>query len=252
MSSNIYEEPNLNTIATYSKVVQKDGEERLDRMVDIYESADAFTDHRVDASTRDTGVRTQSLPAAQRNPFRFATLILALLCVLLLLGMIFVFQLYLSAVLRTDQVIKEAERKASRECHSGDEEGQTEDDASGWKKYQCHCYYTSTEVKTWAESKKDCERRGADLVIINNQEKQTFVSDLNRRGDSWIGLKSEGLKDWSFQWSWVDGATLTFTNWKKGVSLIPVNDTQVYIDLQGKWNHASSGAKHWICERLIN
>ncbi|XP_023131094.1 C-type lectin domain family 4 member A-like [Amphiprion ocellaris] len=246
MSSNIYEVPNVTTSVRYSKGVGKDRGERLERVVDIYESTDAFIDHQVDTSARDGGAHTQNhLPAVQRYPFRAATLCLALLCFLLFLGMTFLSHFYFTLVLKNNQLIKDAELTVNSEC-------ETDDNDSRWRRFKCHCYYTSTEMKTWAESREDCRKRRADLVVINNEMEQKYIHDLNKHGDSWIGLEGVTGSDWKWKWQWVDSSPLTgFTAWNKDVKLIPVDETKVYIDLQGKWNVASSGAKYWICERQI-
>lgn len=43
---------------------------------------------------------------------------------------------------------------------------------AGWVRFQSSLYFFSTEEKNWYESRLDCEQKGADLVIINNQEEQ--------------------------------------------------------------------------------
>nr|XP_055065201.1 C-type lectin domain family 12 member B-like [Misgurnus anguillicaudatus] len=44
-----------------------------------------------------------------------------------------------------------------------------------WIYYNFSFYYISSEYKSWSDSRRDCEERGANLVIINNKEEQ--VSD---------------------------------------------------------------------------
>ncbi|KAI1887283.1 hypothetical protein AGOR_G00188640 [Albula goreensis] len=73
----------------------------------------------------------------------------------------------------------------------------------GWTNFSSSSYYISKEKKTWSESRQYCREKGADLVIINNEEEQKFLQDFE---DIWIGLtdsENEGT------WKWVDGTTLT-------------------------------------------
>ncbi|XP_029622417.1 C-type lectin domain family 4 member M-like isoform X2 [Salmo trutta] len=42
----------------------------------------------------------------------------------------------------------------------------------GWQKFNSRWYFISTETKTWEESRDDCVKRGADLVIINSNMEQ--------------------------------------------------------------------------------
>ncbi|KAF4108164.1 hypothetical protein G5714_010923 [Onychostoma macrolepis] len=43
---------------------------------------------------------------------------------------------------------------------------------SGWMYYQSSFDFISSEKKSWAESRRYCTERGADLIIINNREEQ--------------------------------------------------------------------------------
>ncbi|XP_064814027.1 C-type lectin domain family 12 member B-like isoform X1 [Oncorhynchus masou masou] len=57
----------------------------------------------------------------------------------------------------------------------------------GWQiKLESSWYFLSTETKTWKESRQDCLKRGADLVIINSVLEQEFLFSFNKR--AWIGL----------------------------------------------------------------
>ncbi|XP_031674216.1 C-type lectin domain family 4 member M-like [Oncorhynchus kisutch] len=81
----------------------------------------------------------------------------------------------------------------------------------GWRYFDSSLYFLSTEEKTWKQSREDCKGRGADLVIINSREEQTFVFNLHLR--AWIGLTDSVTEG---TWKWVDGTTLTTGYWGKG------------------------------------
>uniref|UniRef100_A0A8C2A1W4 C-type lectin domain-containing protein n=1 Tax=Cyprinus carpio TaxID=7962 RepID=A0A8C2A1W4_CYPCA len=49
------------------------------------------------------------------------------------------------------------------------------------------CFFMSTELKSWFDSRQYCRDRGADLVIINTEEKQRFIYSLISER-VWIGL----------------------------------------------------------------
>uniref|UniRef100_A0A8C2ILN4 C-type lectin domain-containing protein n=1 Tax=Cyprinus carpio TaxID=7962 RepID=A0A8C2ILN4_CYPCA len=68
------------------------------------------------------------------------------------------------------------------------------------------CFFMSTEL-SWSNSRQYCRDRGADLVIINTEEKQVSFERV------WIGLsdtENEGIM------KWVDNSTLKQGFWLKG------------------------------------
>uniref|UniRef100_A0AAZ3R477 C-type lectin domain-containing protein n=1 Tax=Oncorhynchus tshawytscha TaxID=74940 RepID=A0AAZ3R477_ONCTS len=80
--------------------------------------------------------------------------------------------------------------------------------SDGWKKFECSCYFISTEKKTWEKSRQDCLERGTDLVIINSKEEQEFLFNFKKR--VWIGLTDRETEE---TWKWVDGTPLTTEYW---------------------------------------
>ncbi|XP_042620405.1 CD209 antigen-like protein C isoform X2 [Cyprinus carpio] len=73
-------------------------------------------------------------------------------------------------------------------------------------------FFISTELKSWSDSRQYCRDRGADLVIINTEEKQRFISSLVSER-VWIGLsdrEQEGIM------KWVDNSPLKQGFWLKG------------------------------------
>uniref|UniRef100_A0A672KFL4 C-type lectin domain-containing protein n=1 Tax=Sinocyclocheilus grahami TaxID=75366 RepID=A0A672KFL4_SINGR len=77
----------------------------------------------------------------------------------------------------------------------------------GWINYQSSLYFISSERKSWAESRRYCTERGADLIIINNREEQVsetnFVT-ISCGAHVWIGLTDSDMEG---RWKWVDGST---------------------------------------------
>ncbi|XP_067370813.1 CD209 antigen-like protein E [Channa argus] len=121
----------------------------------------------------------------------------------------------------------------------------------GWKRFGCSCYFKSTEKKTWSDSRRDCEKRGSDLVIINSKEEQKFVTEMNLNGDSWIGLMTKQTsRGWT--WEWVDRSSLTDTFWAKGQQHSTDRSFAACCDQQGKWTqikHYYNYHSNWMCEK---
>ncbi|XP_031168898.1 natural killer cells antigen CD94-like isoform X2 [Sander lucioperca] len=249
MSSNIYEDPDLTMDVKYSKGAREDRGERVERVIDIYESVDTSTNRRV--PTQRGGAHTQNHPpAVQRNPFRAAALVLGLLCLLLVAGVIVLANLCEDLELQTSN--KELQTSYNKLSNSFCQE--TKNQTHGWRRFQCSCYYQSIEMKTWTESRTDCQNRGADLVIINSKDENDFVSELNKTETSWIGLQSVSTNDWSkeeWKWKWVDESTLSYRSWLTGVNVNPVKESTAYMDRDGNWNYSNNGLKRWICEKHI-
>ncbi|XP_039461839.1 CD209 antigen-like protein E isoform X1 [Oreochromis aureus] len=214
MSSHIYEDPDLTIKFKYGN-----RDDREEREVDIYETSDVYTDQKA-RSTRHREVHTQyHLPAAQRDRFRVPALILGLLCLLLVAGLTVFYKFYVELMSENEKLTSDLERI---NCQFG-KENQTQANTTEWKRFECSCYYISTERKNWTESRKECERRGADLLVIKTKSKHEFFRELNKHGEFWIGLETEEkTKEWSkkreWEWKWVDGSPLAYTTEQERVS----------------------------------
>ncbi|XP_051754230.1 CD209 antigen-like protein E isoform X3 [Ctenopharyngodon idella] len=108
---------------------------------------------------------------------------------------------------------------------------------------------TSSVSKSWSESRQYCRDRGADLVIINTEEKQRLISSFKER--MWIGLsdiENEG------NMKWVDNSPLKQGFWFKGE---PNNDggaedcieMNPQVEPMNNWNDLPCSEKRkGICE----
>ncbi|XP_014872025.1 asialoglycoprotein receptor 2-like [Poecilia latipinna] len=127
---------------------------------------------------------------------------------------------------------------------------------TGWIMPGVSCYYFSNEAGSWDEGRRDCIRRGADLLVMNNAEEKTFLAALIKQ-EAWIGLND---KETEGSWKWVDGTSPEFKNWlgsqpdNGGTSGRWGEEDCVCVNKDGKasWNDFScDAAKHWICEKVL-
>ncbi|KAM8767285.1 CD209 antigen-like protein C isoform 2-T3 [Acanthopagrus schlegelii] len=120
----------------------------------------------------------------------------------------------------------------------------------GWTRFGCSCYFRSNEMRTWSQSRTDCQNKGADLVVINSEDENKFVSGLNNMyGQFWIGLKTEST-EWSYEWKWVDGSPLTETFWAAGQPAATWGWYATCCNQQGRWTQSGYyEKKYWICEK---
>ncbi|KAL2084904.1 hypothetical protein ACEWY4_020422 [Coilia grayii] len=98
--------------------------------------------------------------------------------------------------------------------HTETEERKCEACPRGWVAFSSHCYFFSTEVRTWSSGRVHCLQQGGDLVVIDTAEEQEFLHRqtsqyLGPAQRYWIGLSDEAAEG---VWAWVDG---TLPIWKR-------------------------------------
>ncbi|XP_070684540.1 uncharacterized protein [Pempheris klunzingeri] len=122
----------------------------------------------------------------------------------------------------------------------------------GWVYFSGSVYYISSIMETWQNSRDDCLKRSADLMIINSKEEQTFTGRFQKL--LWIGLtdrEKEGT------WKWVDGTPLTTSYWTynepNGASDRDEDCAEIKDhNLRNSWNDESCDLqKFWICEKTM-
>ncbi|KAK1886708.1 C-type lectin domain family 4 member F, partial [Dissostichus eleginoides] len=122
----------------------------------------------------------------------------------------------------------------------------------GWVYFSGSFYRISSTMKTWQDSRKDCQQRGADLMIINSQEEQDFTGQYKHV--TWIGLTD---RDTEGEWKWVDGTQLTTRFWHSGEPNNYKNKNEDcvninHFDNQNSWNDAPCENEYlWICEKKM-
>ncbi|KAJ7991858.1 hypothetical protein DPEC_G00288220 [Dallia pectoralis] len=135
--------------------------------------------------------------------------------------------------------------------------------AKDWVFHGGKCYFFSTDLLNWTQSRDHCVSMDGHLVIINSQEEQSFLMSWSE--DLWIGLndlKTEG------QWFWVDNEPLGqngmnfWIEWDK-TSKEPDNSKakdpsgencaalHYYVQFPG-WVDVSCGELHaFVCEIIV-
>ncbi|XP_067458698.1 CD209 antigen-like protein E [Thunnus thynnus] len=127
---------------------------------------------------------------------------------------------------------------------------------AGWRMFRCSCYFLSSESGSWSRGRQDCREKGADLVVIDSTEEQTFLSTFTEV-ETWIGLTD---RDEEGTWKWIDGTPLTLRYWRSNQPDNGNGDPQwgeedcVHIRAEGKtgdnWNDLSCDTSlQWICEK---
>ncbi|XP_051560239.1 CD209 antigen-like isoform X5 [Myxocyprinus asiaticus] len=111
-------------------------------------------------------------------------------------------------------------------------------------------FFISSEEKSWSDSRQYCRDHGGDLVIINTEEKQRYISSLEK-GRVWIGL-SDIEKEGNMKW--VDNSPLTKGFWNTNEPNDSLGNEDCVEVLSSKsslnnWNDLPCSEKRrWICE----
>ncbi|XP_077187458.1 killer cell lectin-like receptor subfamily B member 1B allele C [Paroedura picta] len=75
---------------------------------------------------------------------------------------------------------------------------------------KCYKFFDGTP-KDWNKSNKDCSKRHAQMLVIQDQEEQMFIKNIVKIKNSfWIGLR---FNSWKKKWFWVDDTPLQRSMW---------------------------------------
>ncbi|KAK2840174.1 hypothetical protein Q5P01_013914 [Channa striata] len=121
---------------------------------------------------------------------------------------------------------------------------------AGWTMFGWSCYILSSRSGAWTNARRDCQNKGADLVVINSVEEQKFLSGFSNV-DTWIGLSDSSEEG---KWKWVDGTLLSLMYWNEGepnnIGMGGEDCGEMAADTGHKWNdlHCDQSLR-WICEK---
>uniref|UniRef100_A0A3Q3LNX4 C-type lectin domain-containing protein n=1 Tax=Mastacembelus armatus TaxID=205130 RepID=A0A3Q3LNX4_9TELE len=125
----------------------------------------------------------------------------------------------------------------------------------GWVQFQSNCYLFSKadyySRKVWKKGLDECRQTNANLVVIDSQEEQEFISNHTIYSSEyqgyWIGLSNKNPVN---TWMWVDGSNITVSFWKteedrKDSCALSLN----HADSLAKWDKVTCDSWNpWICE----
>uniref|UniRef100_A0AAZ3NSM1 C-type lectin domain-containing protein n=1 Tax=Oncorhynchus tshawytscha TaxID=74940 RepID=A0AAZ3NSM1_ONCTS len=292
MSKVIYAEPDMNKKVKFDRGEMEERIVDIYVSADTLRDGETSTKREKSADAAPNngrGDQNAEPDSSGKRPFLVAAVFLGLLCVLLLAGIIGLSVYYNRAIkdsedkrnnlsqscslyennataerdqlqTRYNNLTKERDQLQTRYNNLTKEKGHIQAKLfvmeqhcqEGWRYFDSSLYFLSTEKKTWEESRQDCKRRGADLVIINSREEQTFVFNLHLR--AWIGLTDSVTEG---TWKWVDGTTLTTGYWSAGQPDDREQEdcAEIYFskdDPVTTWNDDKCGTNHnWICENVV-
>ncbi|XP_061440940.1 C-type lectin lectoxin-Phi1-like isoform X2 [Rhineura floridana] len=85
---------------------------------------------------------------------------------------------------------------------------------AGWMIYNRNLYLITRDKNTWWESRRECQKEGSELVSIETQEEQVYITKhaKNKNIRVWIGL----FKDKGTKWSWLGGSAVGSEYWPSG------------------------------------
>ncbi|KAJ8250715.1 hypothetical protein COCON_G00226370 [Conger conger] len=120
-----------------------------------------------------------------------------------------------------------------------------------WKSFSCKCYLFVQTKRNWDDCRTHCQEQGADLVIINNEAEQEFISqNAGNIEEYWTGLYDPEPTQSFFRW--VDGTRPQKTFWKPGEPDGKRNQKGCAYTGPGalKWGSTNCVQSRWsICER---
>ncbi|KAG7313931.1 hypothetical protein KOW79_022427 [Hemibagrus wyckioides] len=201
----------MSEIADYMNYTEKGGE-RVEMVVDIYDSVDAVKDYKPNAETEALDVKSlEAEPTGETawcRHYRLTAVCVVMLCVLLLTAITVLWIKYNNLNKERDQLQLERDQyhQELSNLHSVLSN-------LGWRFFSTSIYNISTEKKNWNKSRQDCRNKGADLVIINSREEQEFINKSFGGTQAWIGLTDRVTEG---EFKWVDGSPLNTKFWWDG------------------------------------
>jgi CotH kinase protein/Chitobiase/beta-hexosaminidase C-terminal domain/Lectin C-type domain/HYR domain/Secretion system C-terminal sorting domain/Divergent InlB B-repeat domain len=113
-------------------------------------------------------------------------------------------------------------------------------------------YYYSNGTNTWANARTACANAGGKLAIITDANQNNALKNwIGSTATAWIGL-SAPVSGGNYQW--IDGTTLSFTNWATGEPTSGQLARRDFVSLNGssaRWETSSSTrSRNFLMEKV--
>ena len=123
-----------------------------------------------------------------------------------------------------------------------------------WEENGEHCYYWSTNPRTWKAAERFCQKKGGHLASISSDVIRRYVlkgMGLNNYHKIWLGGTD---KEEEGAWSWSDCTPFDYTSWgnKQPSNGGGHEDCMEMIggSYKGKWNDISCRVKRdFLCSQ---
>ncbi|XP_053559028.1 C-type lectin domain family 4 member E-like isoform X2 [Bombina bombina] len=76
---------------------------------------------------------------------------------------------------------------------------------AGWLMKDASCYFVSSQKMSWNSAQEDCISRQSNLLVINSESEQIFMSNTLSSENFWMGLNDIASES---NFMWVDGSPL--------------------------------------------
>ncbi|XP_028410420.1 CD97 antigen-like [Dendronephthya gigantea] len=122
--------------------------------------------------------------------------------------------------------------------------------SASWKRFGNICYTSITNVTSWQNGNKECQKRGGQLARITGADLNNFIRKVFRKGmpnNLWIGLRKCNVT-----WCYLDGTPSVYYNWENNTGQ-PNNarGNEYCVDMRrgGRWNDQDCGLnRSSVCE----
>eukprot|EP00092_Neocalanus_flemingeri_P046978 GFUD01053058.1.p1 GENE.GFUD01053058.1~~GFUD01053058.1.p1 ORF type:complete len:171 (+),score=17.36 GFUD01053058.1:62-574(+) len=122
---------------------------------------------------------------------------------------------------------------------------------TGWQKYGTNCYKYFAAPLSWSDAESVCVLHQGWLATIESAGENGFINGIATT-DAWIG-GFRILPAVSPFWAWVDGSTLSYTNWASGKpDNGGGNQNCVQMYTNGYWDDVGCEVrKAYVCEKRM-